>query len=99
MVIAAAMLASAMPLPEAAPGTPVSITTRDIVEVADIMGPNLSPDGKRVLYRISRPSVRANDTQLDWFVANVDGGTPIHAGSAGAVRHDGAGSVAEQKPV
>ena len=97
MVIAAAMLASAMPLPEGEPGTPVSITTHDIVEVADITGPSLSPDGTRVLYRISRPSVRANDTQLDWYVADVGGDAVVHAGDAGAVRHDGAGSVAEAK--
>lgn len=99
MVIAAALLASAVPLMEPSPSALVPITTRDIVEVADIMGPSLSPDGKRVLYRISRPSVRANDTQLDWYVADVDGGAPLHAGSAGAVRHDGAGSVAEQKAI
>jgi len=97
VVIAAAMLASAMPLPEGEPGTPVSITTHDIVEVADITGPSLSPDGTRVLYRISRPSVRANDTQLDWYVADVGGDAVVHAGDAGAVRHDGAGSVAEAK--
>src|SRR3546814_8800143 len=68
-------------------------------EVADIMGPSLSPDGERVVFRVSRPSISANDTRLDWFVAEVGGGTPVHAGSAGAVRHDGAGSVAEQTPV
>src|SRR3546814_5180067 len=57
-------------------------------EVADIMGPSLSPDGERVVFRVSRPSISANDTRLDWFVAEVGGGTPVHAGSAGAVRHD-----------
>lgn len=99
MVILVAILASAALPMDSSPGATVPVTTHDIVEVADIIGPNLSPDGKRVLYRISRPSVRANDTRLDWYVANVDGGIPLHAGSAGAVRHDGAGSVAEQKAI
>lgn len=99
MVIAAAAIASAVPLIAAPSSFDAPITTREIVEVADIMGPSLSPDGRRVAYRVSRPSVSANDTQLDWYVADVDGGAPAHAGRAGAVRHDGAGSVAEQKAV
>lgn len=95
----ASLLVSAVPAAGAPDQIRAPITARDLAEVADIMGPALSPDGERVVFRVSRPSVGANDTRLDWYVAEVGGGTPVHAGSAGAVRHDGAGSVAEQTPV
>lgn len=97
MVIAAALLLAVVSAPPATGRPPV--TARDLVEVADIMGPSLSPDGERVAFRVSRPSVDANDTRLDWYVADIAGGAPVHAGRAGAVRHDGAGSVAEQRPI
>lgn len=99
MVMLASLLVSAVPAAGAPDQTRAPITARDLTEVADIMGPSLSPDGERVVFRVSRPSVSANDTRLDWYVAEVGGGTPVHAGSAGAVRHDGSGSIAEQKPV
>ncbi|MGL3822293.1 Atxe2 family lasso peptide isopeptidase [Sphingopyxis sp. R3-92] len=99
MVMLASLLVSAVPAAGARDQIRAPITARDLAEVADIMGPALSPDGERVVFRVSRPSVSANDTRLDWYVAEVGGGTPVHAGSAGAVRHDGAGSVAEQTPV
>lgn len=99
MVIAATLLASLAPISSVPADIGGAVTPTDLVEVADIMGPSLSPDGTKVLFRISRPSVTANDTKLDWYVAPVDGGVPVHAGSAGTVRHDGAGSVAEQKVV
>lgn len=99
MVIAAVLLASIIQAPGAPTRAGAPLTTRDIVEVADIMGPSLSPDGEKILFRVARPSVAANDTRLDWYIADIDGGAPIHAGSAGAVRHDGAGSIAEQKMV
>lgn len=99
MVIAATLLASSVPAPWTPTGVGAPLTTRDLVEVADIMGPSLSPDGEKILFRVSRPSVSANDTRLDWYIADLEGGAPIHAGSAGTARHDGAGSVAEQRPV
>jgi dipeptidyl aminopeptidase/acylaminoacyl peptidase len=99
MVIAATLLASLAAVPAAPSMADAPVTTSDLVEVADIMGPTLSPNGEKILFRISRPSVRANDTRLDWYVADVDGSSAAHAGSAGTVRHDGAGSVAEQKAV
>src|SRR3546814_3907688 len=89
------LLGSAVPAAGAPDQTRAPITARDLTEVADIMGPSLSPDGERVVFRVSRPSISANDTRLDWFVAEVGGGTPVHAGSAGAVRHDGAGRSEE----
>lgn len=97
MVIAAALLVAAAPAAAVEPPRQ-PVTSRDLVEVADIGGLALSPDGKRVAYRIARPSIEANAVALDWYIANVAGGSSVHAGSGGAARHDGAGSVADQVP-
>ncbi|WP_077145974.1 Atxe2 family lasso peptide isopeptidase [Sphingopyxis sp. KK2] len=94
--MAAAILAASVPVAQA-PRQPV--TSRDLVEVADVGGLALSPDGRRVAYRIARPSIETNDVALDWYVADVLGGKPMRVGGGGAARHDGAGSVAEQTPV
>jgi dipeptidyl aminopeptidase/acylaminoacyl peptidase len=88
--------AAALPI-NTAPSPPV--TSRDLVEVADISGPVLAPDGRRVAFRVTRPSVDANETLLDWFVADAVAGRPIHVGSGGIARHDGAGAIIEQAPV
>lgn len=100
MVSVGALLASALASSAAAGIAPAAdrepITPRDLVEAADISGPVVSPDGKQVVYRVARPSVDANATRLDWYVAELAGGPPRHAASAGAARHDGAGSIAEQ---
>lgn len=99
MVIAAALIAAAAPAAAAVETPRQPVSSRDLVEVADISGLALSPDGKRVAYRIARPSIDANAVALDWYVANVAGGTSVHASSGGAARHDGAGSVADQVPL
>lgn len=77
----------------------IPIATRDLVEVAEISAPTLSPDGKRVAYRISRPSVEDNRTALDWYVSDLAGGRPIPAGSGGAAQYEGSGGLAEQVPI
>lgn len=98
MVISAVLLAAAAPA-AAADLSRQPVTSRDLVEVAEIGGLALSPDGKRVAYRIARPSVDTNEVTLDWYVADAAGGAAAHAGSGGTAQHDGAGSVAEQIPV
>lgn len=96
MVIAAALLAAA---------TPVVVTDRkavaaaDLVEVAEISGPTLSPDGARIVFRLSRPSLETNETSLTWYVGAVDGPEPKLAADGGLARIDGAGLVADQTPV
>ena len=95
MVIAAALLAVAAPAaaarePGPAPQHP---------HVAEISGPTLSPDGRRVAFRVSQPSIEANRITLDWYVGDVDGDPPVHAASGGDARIDGAGLIADQTPI
>ncbi|MBL8650250.1 MAG: Atxe2 family lasso peptide isopeptidase [Sphingopyxis sp.] len=95
MVIAAALLAVAAPA--AAAREPVTAT--DLAQVAEISGPTLSPDGRRVAFRVSQPSIEANRITLDWYVGDVDGDPPVHAASGGDARIDGAGLIADQTPI
>lgn len=96
MVMAAVLLAAAAP---AAAATRQPIATEDLVEVAEIGGPTLSPDGRRILFRVTRPSIATNRILLEWYVTSVDGGPPTLAASGGVARIDGAGMVADQTPV
>ncbi len=77
----------------------VPVTATDLVEVAEIGSPALSPDGTRVAYRVSRPSVEASYTGVDWYIADVDGKDVVHVGSGGAAQFAGSGGLAEQQPV
>ena len=97
MVTLAILLATAsVPADEA---MRVPVTSRDLVEVAEISGVTVSPDGQRVAYRVSRPSSEENETRLDWYVVDARDGVPVHIGSGGLARHNGAGVVAQQAPV
>lgn len=76
------------------------VSERDLVEAADISGVSLSPDGKKLAYRVSRPSIKKNETMLDWYVVDVGGDAPpIRIGSGGIAQHSGAGTLLEQLPI
>ncbi|WP_077145343.1 Atxe2 family lasso peptide isopeptidase, partial [Sphingopyxis sp. KK2] len=82
--------------------SPVSrapVTTRDLVELADITAPTPSPDGRRIAYRLSQPSVDKNASHLSWFVVEVHGGGEPVVLDGGAVRPDASGVPVETTPV
>jgi dipeptidyl aminopeptidase/acylaminoacyl peptidase len=62
----------------AKPVTATVPSVRDLVELADIGGLQISPDGRFVAYRIERPSIALNETPTEWFVAPVDASAPPH---------------------
>ncbi|MBJ7501001.1 MAG: Atxe2 family lasso peptide isopeptidase [Sphingopyxis sp.] len=75
------------------------VSERDLVEAADISGLRLSPDGLKLAYRVSRPSIEKNETMLDWYVVDVAGiASPTRIGG-GIAQHGGAGTLLEQSPV
>lgn len=96
MVIATLLLAAVAPAAAVARET---VTAADLVEVREIGGPTLSPDGRRIAFRVTRPSVETNATALDWYVGNVEGPAPTLAAEGGTARIDGAGMVSDQTPV
>ncbi len=111
MVIAFGLLVAAAPMAAIVATTPsqdgpvgaadnrAPITSRDLVESAEITGPSLSPDGRRIAFRVSRASIERNETSLDWFVVPVGGGTALPIGGGGIAQHDGAGGLIEPRPV
>lgn len=69
----------------AAPAT-ASLSVRDLVEMADLSGLVISPDGRDVAYRIEKPSIGGNDTPSAWYVVAVDGSqSPRRIGDGGEV--------------
>lgn len=55
---------------------PVRISPKQLVEVADIVGPVVSPDGRRVAFRVERASTELNRYYTQWYVQRLDGGAP-----------------------
>lgn len=49
---------------------------RQLVEVADLAGPVVSPDGRRVAFRLEQASIERNTYDTFWYVQDVEGGAP-----------------------
>ncbi|WP_454883425.1 Atxe2 family lasso peptide isopeptidase [Sphingomonas oryzagri] len=87
-------------LAAAAVTAPPPVSIPDIIEVTDMSGLSLSPDGRLVVFRTERPSIAGNDYRLRWYVAPVDGSsTPRPIGDGGDAQYTDAGGVAWQTPV
>lgn len=82
-----ALLAALLcPLPSEA------VAPRRLVEVADLSGPVVSPDGRRVAFRMERASVERNTYDSVWYVQNMEGDTPpLRVADGGEPLHDAAG--------
>ena len=59
-----------------------------LTEVADIEALALSPDGRRVAFRVHRPSVARNAYAIDWHVADLATGEVTAAGDGGEIIYD-----------
>lgn len=59
-------------------GTPYARTVapKRLVEVVDLSGPIVSPDGRLVAYRSEQASVERNTYDTAWYVQDVDGSAP-----------------------
>lgn len=111
MVMLAGLLAAATSAASAASSIPDSatpapataeraqVTTRDIVEVAEITAPTLSPDGRRIAFRVGHPSVDTNASRLSWQIVDVDGGGSVVTLDGGADRPDASGVPVETAPL
>ncbi|MES2338761.1 MAG: Atxe2 family lasso peptide isopeptidase [Pseudomonadota bacterium] len=89
MLILAALLATASPL-----------TPRDLVEVVDLSGLAVSPDGQWVIVRVERPSVARNRVELSWAILPTDGsGTARVVADGGIALSNGAGVLENEQPI
>ncbi len=89
MVMLVATMVAATPL----------VTVEDIVATREISGVTISPDGRRVAYRVSEPSVADNRVTLGWHIIGVDGGGHRRVADGGAARFSFAGALIEDAPI
>lgn len=62
-----------------------AVSPRELVEVADLANPVMSPDGGLVAFRLERASVERNTYDTIWYVQDTDGKSPPHRVAEGGV--------------
>ena len=62
-----------------------TISPRRLLEVADFSAPVVSPDGKRVAFRIEQASIERNTYDTFWYVQDIGGSTPPRRVADGGV--------------
>jgi dipeptidyl aminopeptidase/acylaminoacyl peptidase len=69
-----------------------TVSPRRLLEVADLSGPVVSPDGSRVAFRLEQASVERNTYDVFWYVQAMDGTSPPRrVADGGVLLHDTAG--------
>ena len=93
-VAAAVLLAMVSPGPAAA-----SVTIRDLVELTDIDGLSMSPDGRFAVFRTERADVASNSYILRWHSVDLASGLVRDIGSGGDPIYLDPGSVQPETPL
>lgn len=62
-----------------------AISPRRLLEVTDLGNPVISPDGRRVAFRVERASIERNDYDSAWYVQDLDGQSPPRRVADGGV--------------
>ncbi|MFK2878652.1 Atxe2 family lasso peptide isopeptidase [Rhodanobacter hydrolyticus] len=94
LLIAGALLATSASACHAS-----AISPRRLLEVADIAGPTISPDGHSVAFRIERASVGRNTYDTVWYVQGLDDALPRRVADGGIPLRDSAGGSLPPKVV
>jgi dipeptidyl aminopeptidase/acylaminoacyl peptidase len=77
-----------------------TISPRRLLEVADLTGLVISPDGGSVAFRLERASVVRNTYDIFWYVQAMDGkAPPRRIADGGVLLHDTAGGSVPGHPV
>jgi hypothetical protein len=69
------------------------------VEIADVSAVAASPDGRRVAFRIDRPSIERNSYRLAWHVLDLSTGEQKEIASAGEPIVNDPGLLAAEAPI
>lgn len=62
-----------------------AVSPRRILEVADITGPVVSPDGTQVAFRVEQASIERNTYDSAWYVQDINGVSPPHQVADGGI--------------
>jgi dipeptidyl aminopeptidase/acylaminoacyl peptidase len=76
-----------------------AVEPRELLEVADFSSPVVSPDGRKVAFRVERASVESNTYDASWYVQDVDGASPPHRVADGGVVLHGTAGLSVPAPV
>ncbi|MFC5437217.1 Atxe2 family lasso peptide isopeptidase [Rhodanobacter umsongensis] len=68
-----------------------AVSPRQLLEVADIDQPTISPDGRFVAFRVERASVARNTYDTVWYVQGPDDSVPTRVAEGGVPLRDSAG--------
>ena len=75
------------------------VSPHRLLEVADIGSPTVSPDGRRVAFRVERASVARNTYDTVWYVQGLDDALPVRVADGGVPLRDSAGGSLPAKVV
>jgi len=96
----AALLAVALAAASIGLSSAAAVSPRQLVEVADLSDPVVSPDGSLVAFRLVRASVDRNTYESVWYVQPIDGSAPPQrVGDGGLPLRSSAGSLLQSMPV
>ncbi len=99
-ICAAGLLAASGAWGRSSTPAPAGLTNRDLVEMVEISGVSLSPDGRYVAFRREQPDIARNGLVQEWFVASVDGtAPPRRIADGGGPIWNGAGVQDPEMPV
>lgn len=76
-----------------------AVSPRQLLEVVDIAGPAMSPDGRSVAFRVERASVARNTYDTAWYVQGLDDPWPRRVADGGVPLRDSAGESLPPKMV
>lgn len=77
-----------------------AITPRRLVEVVDLSAPTVSPDGRRVAFRIEQAAIERGTINTFWYVQDVDGpSAPRRVADGGFALHSTQGVSAPEVAV
>lgn len=69
----------------------LAVEPRELVEVADFSSPVVSPDGRKVAFRVEQASVARNTYDTVWYVQGLDDSWPRRVAEGGVPPRDSAG--------
>ena len=76
-----------------------AVSPRQLLEVADIASPTVSPDGRSVAFRVERASVVRNTYDTVWYVQRLDDALPTRVADGGVPLRDSSGESLSPKVV
>lgn len=62
-----------------------TVSPRRLLEIADLANPVVSPDGRKVAFRLEQASVERNTYDTVWYVQDIDGKSPARKVSDGGI--------------